>query len=131
VYKVALDLPEGVSVEGVIRPGFEKVLTREALAFVADLQRRFNARREELLQARVERQKRLDEGEKPDFLADTASIREGDWTVAPLPQDILDRRVEIVRLGGAVAARLFRGDLVARWDREFRARLGSYDIGAR
>jgi malate synthase len=95
VYKVALDLPEGVSVEGVIRPGFEKVLTREALAFVADLQRRFNARREELLQARVERQKRLDEGEKPDFLADTASIREGDWTVAPLPQDILDRRVEI------------------------------------
>lgn len=92
---MALDLPEGVSVEGVIRPGFEKVLTREALAFVADLQRRFNARREELLQARVERQKRLDEGEKPDFLADTASIREGDWTVAPLPQDILDRRVEI------------------------------------
>ncbi len=92
---MALDLPEGVAVEGVIRPGFEKVLTREALAFVADLQRRFNARREELLQARVERQKRLDEGEKPDFLADTASIRESDWTVAPLPQDILDRRVEI------------------------------------
>jgi malate synthase len=92
---VALDLPEGVSIDGVIHPGFEKVLTKEALAFVADLQRRFNPRREELLAARGERQKRLDAGEKPDFLADSAQIRESDWTVAPLPQDILDRRVEI------------------------------------
>jgi len=92
---VALDLPEGVSIDGVINPDFEKVLTKEAVAFVADLQRRFNPRREELLAARAERQKRLDAGEKPDFLADTVNIRESDWTVAPLPQDILDRRVEI------------------------------------
>ena len=92
---MALDLPEGVSIDGVINPGFEKVLTKEAIAFVADLQRRFNPRREELLAARAERQKRLDAGEKPDFLAETASIRESDWTVAPLPQDLLDRRVEI------------------------------------
>ena len=92
---MALDLPEGVSIEGAVLPGFETVLTREALAFVADLQRRFNPRREELLAARAERQKRLDAGEKPDFLAETAQIRESDWTVAPLPQDILDRRVEI------------------------------------
>ncbi len=91
----ALDLPSGVEIDGAIKPGFEKVLTREALAFVADLQRRFNGRREELLAARVERQKRLDAGEKPDFLPETAKIRESDWTVAPLPQDILDRRVEI------------------------------------
>jgi len=92
---VALDLPEGVSIDGVINPDFEKVLTKEAVAFVADLQRRFNPRREELLAARAERQKRLDAGEKPDFLADTVNVRESDWTVAPLPQDILDRRVEI------------------------------------
>jgi malate synthase len=92
---VALDLPEGVSINGVINPDFEKVLTKEAIAFVADLQRRFNPRREELLAARAERQKRLDAGEKPDFLPETAEIRESDWTVAPLPQDILDRRVEI------------------------------------
>jgi malate synthase len=92
---VALDLPEGVSIDGVINPDFEKVLTKEAIAFVADLQRRFNLRREELLAARVERQKRLDAGEKPDFLPETVKIRESDWTVAPLPQDILDRRVEI------------------------------------
>lgn len=92
---MALDLPEGVSIDGVIRPDFEKVLTKEAIAFVADLQRRFNPRREELLAARVERQRRLDAGEKPDFLPETLQIRESDWTVAPLPQDILDRRVEI------------------------------------
>ena len=92
---MALDLPEGVSIDGVISPDFEKVLTKEAVAFVADLQRRFNPRREELLAARVERQKRLDAGERPDFLTDTVNIRESDWTVAPLPQDILDRRVEI------------------------------------
>jgi len=92
---VALDLPEGVSIDGVVNPDFEKVLTKEAVAFVADLQRRFNPRREELLAARAERQQRLDAGEKPDFLPETAQIRESDWTVAPLPQDILDRRVEI------------------------------------
>lgn len=91
----ALDLPAGVSIDGAMKPGFEKVLTKEAIAFIADLQRKFNARREELLAARVERQKRLDAGEKPDFLPETAKIRESDWTVAPLPKDILDRRVEI------------------------------------
>ena len=90
-----LDLPEGVSIDGIIQPGFEKVLTKEAVAFIADLQRRFNPRREELLAARAGRQQRLDAGEKPDFLPETAQIRESDWTVAPLPQDILDRRVEI------------------------------------
>ncbi|MBS0221912.1 MAG: malate synthase A [Proteobacteria bacterium] len=92
---MALDLPDGVTIDGPIKPGFEKVLTKDALAFLADLQRRFNGRREELLAARVERQKRLDAGEKPDFLKETARIRETDWTVAPLPKDILDRRVEI------------------------------------
>ena len=91
----ALDLPAGVVIDGAIKPGFEKVLTKEAVAFIADLQSKFNGRREELLAARVERQKRLDAGEKPDFVAATAKIRESDWTVAPLPKDILDRRVEI------------------------------------
>src|SRR6478736_975532 len=91
----ALDLPAGVLIDGEIKPDFEKVLTKEAVAFVVDLHRQFNGRREELLALRVERQKRLDAGEKPDFLPETANIRESDWTVAPLPQDILDRRVEI------------------------------------
>src|SRR5882757_3293277 len=91
----ALELPAGVAIDAANKPGFEKVLTKEAVAFLADLQRRFGARREELLALRGERQKRLDAGEKPDFLPDTKNIRDSDWTVAPLPKDILDRRVEI------------------------------------
>ena len=91
----ALDLPAGVEITGAIKPGFEKVLTKEAVAFVAELQRKFNARREELLALRVVRQKKLDAGEKPDFLPETKKIRDSDWVVAPLPKDILDRRVEL------------------------------------
>ena len=72
------------------------VLTPEALAFVADLHRTFNARREELLAARAERQARFDAGELPGFLPETASVREDDsWSVAPTPADLQDRRVEI------------------------------------
>ena len=85
----------GVTITGAIGDGFDKVLTGEAVAFLAGLHRRFNGRREELLSRRAERQKRLDAGEKPDFRKDTAWIREKDWTVAPLPWDLLDRRVEI------------------------------------
>jgi malate synthase len=66
-----------------------------ALAFVVDLERRFGARRRQLLAARRELQERLDAGHLPDFLATTAGVRAGDWTVAPVPQELLDRRVEI------------------------------------
>ncbi|MFN3521657.1 MAG: malate synthase A [Phenylobacterium sp.] len=72
-----------------------EVLTPEALAFLGELHRRFNGRRLELLAARAERQKRYDAGEKPDFLAETAAVRAGDWKVAPIPADLQDRRVEI------------------------------------
>jgi malate synthase len=88
-------LPAGVRINAPIDGVFAEIMTPEAIAFVAALQRKFGARRLELLAARQERQKRLDAGEKPDFLPETASIREGDWTVAPLPKDLLDRRVEI------------------------------------
>ncbi|QQS14274.1 MAG: malate synthase A [Rhodospirillales bacterium] len=92
---MSIQLPEGVELRGAVKPGFETILTPEALAFIVDLQRRFNPTREALLAARAERQKRLDAGEKPDFLPETQAVRDGDWTVAPLPKDILDRRVEI------------------------------------
>src|SRR6202522_2781628 len=74
---------------------YAEILTPEAVAFVVGLQRACNARRKELLQARVARQKRLDAGERPDFLKETKRIRESEWTVAELPADLLDRRVEI------------------------------------
>jgi malate synthase len=71
------------------------VLTPAAVDFVTGLERRFGARRRELLNARRERQKRLDDGELPDFPAETADIRRADWTVRPAPADLRDRRVEI------------------------------------
>src|SRR5271155_5832587 len=74
---------------------YAEILTPEAVAFVVGLQQAFNKRRKELLETRAARQKRLDEGERPDFLKETKDIRESEWTVAPLPQDLLDRRVEI------------------------------------
>jgi len=75
--------------------GSEKVLSREALAFVESLHRQFNARREELLAARAERQKAFDRGEVPGFLEATKSIRGGDWKVASTPKDLQKRHVEI------------------------------------
>jgi malate synthase len=72
-----------------------EILTPGALAFVAELHRRFDPERRRLLAAREERQERLDAGERPDFLDETREIRESDWTVAPAPDDLLDRRVEI------------------------------------
>src|SRR6266704_5134115 len=74
---------------------YAEILTPEAVAFVVGLQRTFNEQRKELLGARKARQKRLDAGERPDFLKGTKGIRESEWTVAELPQDLLDRRVEI------------------------------------
>jgi malate synthase len=71
------------------------VLTRDAVAFLTDLQREFGPRREELLARRAERLARLRAGELPDFLPDTAAVRAGDWRVAPTPSEIADRRVEI------------------------------------
>jgi malate synthase len=76
-------------------PGAGEILTDEALGFLAELHERFDVRRQELLAARVARQKRFDAGELPDFLPETRDIRESEWTVAPIPADLLDRRVEI------------------------------------
>ncbi len=84
-----------IAIEGAIRPGYEAILTGPALDFIAGLERRFGARRRDLLAARAQRQARLDAGERPDFPTETAWVRAGDWKVAKLPRDLLDRRVEI------------------------------------
>src|SRR5437016_3876373 len=73
----------------------EEVLTPLALQLLASLHRRFNARRLELLHARARRQALLDDGSLPQFLADTAAVRAGDWRISPVPADLADRRVEI------------------------------------
>ena len=78
-----------------VSPAQAEILTPAALAFVAALVREFGATRTELLERREARQAALDAGEWPDFLPETTAVRAGDWTVAPIPTDLLDRRVEI------------------------------------
>ncbi|MEO6748053.1 MAG: malate synthase A [Casimicrobiaceae bacterium] len=74
---------------------YAEILTTDALAFLATLERAFASRRSALLAARALRQRAFDAGELPDFLAETRAVREGDWTCAGVPADIVDRRVEI------------------------------------
>jgi len=100
---MSLKLPQGVQITGDIKPGYESVLTFEALELVAKLHRACEARRQELLKARVVRQARIDAGEMPDFLPETAHIRAGDWKVAPVPPALHCRRVEIT---GPVEAKM-------------------------
>lgn len=90
-----MQLPENVTLHAPATDAVAEILTPEAMAFAVELHRAFNPRRKQLLAARVARQARLDAGERPDFLPETAHIRESDWTIAPLPADLPDRRVEI------------------------------------
>ena len=85
----------GVRIAAPIPTGGEEILTAEAQAFVVELQRKFNPRRRELLARRVEVQAAVDAGRFPDFLPESAEIRQASWTVAPIPPGLMDRRVEI------------------------------------
>ncbi|HEU4895500.1 MAG TPA: malate synthase A, partial [Acidimicrobiia bacterium] len=71
------------------------VLTADAVAFLIDLENEFAWRRGQLLEDRQRRQRRIDGGEAPDFLEETEYVRSGDWKIAPVPDDLADRRVEI------------------------------------
>ncbi len=86
----------GIDIRGETRPEYDAILTPDAIAFLAELARRFTARRDELLQARAARQAAIDSGALPDFLPETAVIRDDpSWRVAPVPVGLQDRRVEI------------------------------------
>jgi malate synthase len=85
----------GVEILGPVDDAAERILTPAALAFVARLARSFDDRRRELLASREARQRRILQGERPDFLPATRDVREREWTVAPIPADLMDRRVEI------------------------------------
>ncbi len=100
---MAINLPAGMQITAPVKPEWESILTTEALEFVAKLHRAFEGRRQELLKARIERQARIDAGEMPDFLPETAHIRNGDWKVAPVPAALQCRRVEIT---GPVEAKM-------------------------
>jgi malate synthase len=89
-------MPANVEVKGAAEGRFAEIVTPEALNFLAELHRRFNPTRKELLANRAERQARFDAGENPDFLPETQAVRDDpSWRVAPVPPDLQDRRVEI------------------------------------
>ena len=88
-------LPEDLQILAPVPVGSGEILTAEAMGFVADLARAFTSRVDELLSRRQEAQARYDAGERPDFLRETAELRKADWTVAGLPVDLMERRVEI------------------------------------
>jgi len=88
-------MPAGIEITAPVSNEFAEILTPEAMAFLAKLHRTFETRRQKLLARRIERQKELDAGRMPDFLPETANIRAGDWTIAPIPADLQCRRVEI------------------------------------
>lgn len=92
---MSVQVPAGIVITGPITAAVEEVLTPESLTFIAELHRRFNPTRRELLAKRAQRQDAINNGAKLGFLEETADIRQGDWHVAPAPADLDDRRVEI------------------------------------
>ena len=91
----AIATPQGVEILGPIEAGYDGILSMEALAFLAAMERQFGQRRLDLLDYRIEVQEKIDGGWLPDFLPETRKIRDGDWTITSIPEDMLDRRVEI------------------------------------
>lgn len=86
---------ETIQITGPVTQEFAEILTPEAMNFVATLARAFTDRREELLRRRAQRQAEINAGKLPDFLPETEHIRNSEWTIAPEPADLQDRRVEI------------------------------------
>jgi malate synthase len=84
-----------IEIAGAGGDAADRVLTPEALEFVAALHEEFEPRRRDILEAREERKARIAAGELPGFPEETADVREGDWRVPPAPADLVDRRVEI------------------------------------
>jgi malate synthase len=86
---------EELQITAPVSAAYAEILTPEAVRFVASLAAKFEGRRQELLARRQERQEEIDAGHFPDFLTETTDIRLSEWTVAPIPRDLTDRRVEI------------------------------------
>jgi malate synthase len=91
----AIQAPEGMEIKGEIKPDYSRVLTKDALQFVADIANKFEKTRQGLLEKRETRQAKWDAGELPDFLPETKQIRDGDWKIAGVPDDLQKRWVEL------------------------------------
>ena len=94
--ETATDIEQSALVIKVpIQSGYESILSNDALCFIEKIERKFRDRREVLLNNRIVVQEKIDQGVFPDFLSDTEHIRSSNWKVNPIPNDLLDRRVEI------------------------------------
>jgi len=136
----AVSSRHAIELRGAPKPGYERILSPEVLDFVAALERKFGAERRRLLARRVAVQAQLDSGWRPSFPAETRAIREGDWTVAPLPKDLLDRRVEItgptdrkmvinaLNSGANVFMADFEDANTPSWDNLIEGQLNLYDV---
>lgn len=90
-----ISLPQGVELLGPVTDAQAEILSTEAIHFLARLHREFNSRRLQLLDARTRRQAAIDRGHVPTFSPETQHVRESDWAVLPVPDDLQNRRVEI------------------------------------
>jgi malate synthase len=129
----------GIEITARAAPDHGAILSPEAVAFAAKLQRAFGGRRAELLERRAARQREFDAGKLPDFLPDTRAVREADWTCAPVPSDIQDRRVEItgpvdrkmiinaLNSGASVFMADFEDANTPRWDNNIQGQLNLRD----
>ena len=90
-----MNYPAGINITAAVTPEQSGILTTGALTFIAELARKFEPVRKTLLVRRVQRQAELDAGKLPDFLAETAAVRNSNWIIAPVPAELLDRRVEL------------------------------------
>jgi malate synthase len=118
---------------------YQAILTPEAVEFLAALEREFGGRRRELLARRAARQAEFDAGRLPDFLPETRHVRESEWTVAPIPAEIADRRVEItgptdrkmvinaLNCGANVFMADFEDSLTPTWDNLIQGQVNLYD----
>jgi malate synthase len=130
---------EALEIRGHYREGFQAILSPTAQQFLQALHLRFNPIRKNLLKARTERQQAIDRGILPDFLPETQSIREGDWKVAPVPEDLRDRRVEItgpvdrkmiinaLNSGAKVFMADFEDSNSPNWDNTLQGQINLYD----
>jgi malate synthase len=129
----------GIEITGRVTPEYAQILTPEAVAFAAKLQRAFGGRRAELLERRAARQREFDAGKLPDFLAETRAVRDAGWICAPVPADIQDRRVEItgpvdrkmiinaLNSGASVFMADFEDANTPRWDNNIQGQLNLRD----